>query len=113
VLFLKITNIKGVGKSTAKKLDEYGYQTVEDLQGITVDKLSEMGISDNTTEKIVESVKEQESVLETLEYHVKDATEFEMFAFKQSDDYDEDNLEERYNTWYNKVLIADSKLKSE
>ena len=110
---MNITNIKGVGKSTAKKLDEYGYQTVEDLKDITVEKLTDMDISVNTAEKIVESVKEQESVMETLEYHVQNANEFEMFAFKQSDDYDEDNLKESYNTWYKKVLEADSKLKSE
>ncbi|UTB32725.1 MAG: helix-hairpin-helix domain-containing protein [Methanobacterium sp. ERen5] len=110
---MKLTNIKGVGKSTADKLEKAGYSTLADLQGITVEELSDLGVHETTAEKIVESVKEQETVLESIEYHVEDATEFEMFAFKQSEDYDENNLEESYNTWYNKVLIADSKLKSE
>jgi len=110
---LKLINIKGVGKSTADKLEKAGYSTLADLQGITVKELSDLGVHETTAEKIVESVKEQETVLESIEYHVDDATEFEMFAFKQSKDYDENNLEESYNTWYNKVLIADSKLKSE
>jgi len=110
---LKLDDIKGVGKSTAQKLEKAGYSTLADLQGITVEELSDLGVHENTAEKIVESVKELEEVKENLLYHVEDANEFEMFAFKQSEDYDKNNLEESYDSWYKKVLIADSKLKSE
>lgn len=108
---MKLTDIKGVGKSTAEKLEEHGYKTVQDLQGISSEDLTEIGIHSNTAEKIVGSVKELEEVHETLTYHVEDANEFVMFAFKKSEDYDEDHLEESFDSWYKKVLIADEKLK--
>ena len=108
---MKLIDITGVGKSTAEKLEEYGYQTVESLKGITVEDLIKVGIHNNTAEKIVESVKELEEVHENLTYQVKDANEFVLFAFKKSEDYDGDHLEESFDSWYKKVLEADSKLK--
>lgn len=111
LLFLKLTDITGVGKSTAEKLEKAGFLTIEDLQGITVEDLIKIGIHENTAEKIVGSVKELEEVQENLTYHVEDANEFVMFAFKKSEDYDEDHLEESFDNWYKKVLIADEKLK--
>lgn len=108
---MKLTDITGVGKSTAKKLEEHGYQTVESLKGITVEDLTKIGIHNSTAEKIVGSVHELEDVQENLTYHVGDANEFVMFAFKKSEDYDEDHLEESFDSWYKKVLIADEKLK--
>lgn len=108
---LKLTDITGVGKSTATKLEEHGYKTVQDLQGISLEDLTKIGLHSNTAKKIIESVKELEEVHETLTYHVEDANEFVMFAFKKSEDYDEDNLEESFDSWYKKVLIANEKLK--
>jgi len=108
---LKLSDITGVGKSTAEKLEKHGYQTVESLKEITVEDLTKIGIHSNTAEKIVDSVKELEEVHENLTYHVEDANEFELFAFKKSEDYNEDHLEESFDSWYKKVLKADSKLK--
>lgn len=110
---MKLNDITGVGKSTAEKLEEHGFKTVKDLQGVTIDQLVDLGIHTNTAEKIVKSVQDLAPVIENIEYHVENASEFELFAFKQSEDYDENNLEESYDSWYKKVLIADSKLKSE
>lgn len=108
---MKLTDIQGVGKSTAEKLEEHGYKTVQDLQGISSEDLIKIGVHSNTADRIVGSVKELEEVHETLIYHIEDANEFELFAFKNSEDYDEDNLEVSFDSWYKKVVKADEKLK--
>lgn len=111
--FLKLSDIKGVGKSTATKLEEHGYETVQDLKDISTEDLTKIGIHSNTAEKIIESVKELGEVHENLTYHVEEANEFVLFAFKKSEDYDEDHLEESFDSWYKKVLKADLELKQD
>lgn len=37
---MDLTSIKGVGKSTAKKLVKAGYQSLEDLEGVSITDLT-------------------------------------------------------------------------
>jgi 5'-3' exonuclease len=115
---MELTDINGVGESTAKKLIKEGYKTVEDLQSATVEDLIGIGIHENTAENIVESFTTwpqiaPESEIKEIKYDVNTANEFVLYAFKESEDYDENNLEQSFDTWYRKVLVANEKLKEE
>ena len=98
---MELTDINGVGESTAKKLIKEGYKTVEDLQSATVEDLTSIGIHENTAEKIVGSLTKvgQEPEISNIKYDIKNANEFVLYAFKESEDYDEKNLEESFDKW--------------
>lgn len=99
---MKLTSIKGVGRATAKKLEEHGYQTVEDLEGVSIDDLTQLGINQKTAKQIIRYTPEDTEAV--IKYHIKDANKFRLHAFKQSKDYDPDNLEVAYDQWWKKVL---------
>lgn len=102
---MELTDIKGVGKSTAKKLEKHGYSTVEDLQKVTVNDLTDIGVPVHTAREIVESVQQTNPKKDTsIQYHIKDANKFRLHAFKQSNIYDPDNLEKSYDVWWKQVL---------
>ncbi|HEC94603.1 MAG TPA: 30S ribosomal protein S3 [Thermoplasmatales archaeon] len=54
----KVTDIKGVGSSTAKELEKRGIKSLEDLQELSVDDLAEIkGIGKKTAKEIKEQLK--------------------------------------------------------
>ncbi|KAA0007726.1 MAG: 30S ribosomal protein S3 [Thermoplasmata archaeon] len=54
----KVTDIKGVGSSTAKELEKKGITSLEDLQDLSVDDLAEIkGIGKKTAKEIKEQLK--------------------------------------------------------
>ncbi|HHH79291.1 MAG TPA: 30S ribosomal protein S3 [Thermoplasmatales archaeon] len=54
----KVTDIKGVGSSTAKELEKKGITSLEDLQELSVDDLAEIkGIGKKTAKEIKEQLK--------------------------------------------------------
>jgi NAD-dependent DNA ligase len=112
---MELTDINGVGESTAKKLIKNGYKTIEDLQSATLEDLTGIGIHENTAEKIVGSIAgvPQKPEIADIEYDIKNANKFVLYAFRESEDYDENNPKESFDKWYRKVLVANEKLKEE
>ncbi len=111
MLFLELTDIKGVGKSTARKLEKVGYHSLHDFEGVTINKLTEIGVRHDNAEKIVASVERTLSTHPTnddddseIQNHIADANKFRLHAFKQSTLYNPDNPEKSYDTWWKQVL---------
>lgn len=99
---MDLTSIKGVGKSTALKLQEAGYTSIEDLKGVSIDDLTRLGINQKTAKQIIRYTPKDTRT--PIQHHLKDANKFRLQAFKKSTDYDPDNLKESYNQWWKKVL---------
>lgn len=100
---MKLTNIKGVGRSTVKKLEKAGYKTVKDLEQATLEDITRLGISNSIAKKVLEAQTVETN--NTIEYDINEANEFRIYAFKKSKDYDPDNLKESYDKWWKKVLL--------
>ncbi len=102
---MDLTNIKGVGKSTANKLKKAGYESLEDLKDVSITTLTSIGISSHTAALIIESLQNKPLKNKSeIQYHVKDANKFRLQAYEKSEYYDPDNLEESYNSWWIHVL---------
>lgn len=51
---MQLIDLEGVGEATAEKLKEAGYENAESLEGVESYKLVELGVSQQTIDKLVE-----------------------------------------------------------
>ena len=92
-----------MGKTTAEKLKKAGIETVNELAILRVEDLTSLDINHSHAEKIIENAKKIVNP-RLIEHDIKKASKYLVYAFEQSEYYDEDNISESYDKWYSNVL---------
>lgn len=96
-------DIKGVGETSITKLEETGFNTLEEVKDLSVDELVEKtNIKKDVAEKIIETVNpKQEPEEKVSDFDLSKQNPYLVVGFKASQYYtdDENEIEENFNKY--------------
>lgn len=90
---MELKEIENVGDATLEKLNEYDYNTIEDLDGVTFDELIRMGVTEKAANSIIGVINEDENpeddgIEESSEFDLEKQNRYLVAGFKVSKHYD-------------------------